>query len=212
LIANHRGASALRMEEDRERYGGGEIVIHDYDPDWPVLFEQERARILEALGRSVVCVEHVGSTSVPGLAGKPIIDLLVGVRSLGDARATGVERLQALAYTYVPEYEAWLPDELLFRKGPPGPWTHHAHVMEPANLRWQEYTLFRDYLREQPSVARAYADLKKALALVFGDDIAGFRDAKRPFIARVLASARADFARNSAVSPLEPTGRGHGSA
>jgi GrpB-like predicted nucleotidyltransferase (UPF0157 family) len=177
-----------------ERYGGGAIVIHEYDPDWPLLFEQERARILEALGTSVICVEHVGSTSVPGLAGKPIIDLLVGVRSLGDARTTGVERLQALAYTYLPEYEAWLPDELLFRKGQPGPWTHHAHLMERANPRWQEYTLFRDYLCEHPSVAHAYANLKKALALVFGDDIAGFRDAKRPFIARVLASARADFA------------------
>jgi GrpB-like predicted nucleotidyltransferase (UPF0157 family) len=176
-----------------ERYGGGEIVIHDYDPNWPLLFEQERARILEALGLGVVCVEHVGSTSVPGLAGKPIIDLLVGVRSLGDARSTSVERMQPLGYTYVSEYEAWLPDELLFRKGPPGPWTHHAHLMEPANPRWEEYVLFRDYLCQHPSVAHAYSNLKKALALVFADDIAGFRDAKRPFIQQVLASARADL-------------------
>jgi GrpB-like predicted nucleotidyltransferase (UPF0157 family) len=174
-----------------ERYGGGAIVIHEYDPQWPRLFVEERARILDALGSSVLSIEHVGSTSVPGLAGKPIIDLLVGVRSLVEARTLGVGRMQALGYTYLPDYEAWLPGELLFRKGPPGPWTHHAHVMEPANPGWEEYMLFRDYLRDHPAVADAYGKLKHALALVFGDDIAGFRDAKRPFVARVLASARA---------------------
>lgn len=176
---------------EMERYGGGAIVIHEYDSRWPLLFAEERERILDALGSVVLVIEHVGSTSVPGLAAKPIIDLLVGVNTLAHARTLGVERFQKLGYTYLPEYEAWLPDELLFRKGPPGPWTHHAHVMEPANPRWEEYTLFRDYLCRHADVADAYGNLKRALAIVFGDDIAGFRDAKRPFVTRVLASARA---------------------
>lgn len=87
-----------------------------------------------------------------------------------------------------------MPGELFFRKGPPGPWTHHAHVMEPSNPRWEEFTLFRDYLRQHSAVADAYANLKKALAFVFGEDIAGFRNAKHPFIGAVLTQARAERA------------------
>lgn len=133
----------------------------------------------------------MGSTSVPGLAAKPIIDLLVGVRRLDEVRAAGVGRIEALGYIYLPEYEAWLPEEMLFRKGrPPGPWAHHAHVLEASNPRWEEYMLVRDYLRQNPAVAEAYANLKKALAVVYGDDIAGYRDAKRPFVGKVLELAR----------------------
>ena len=176
----------------RERYGAGPIVVFDHDPAWAAEFERERARVQEALGPIVVTVEHVGSTAVPGLAAKPIIDLLVGVRSLPEARSCCVEPLEALRYRYMAEYEAWLPGEMLFRKGPPGPWTHHVHLMEPTSPRWEEFTLVRDYLRRHTEVASAYADLKRALALVFEDDIAGYRNAKAPFIEAVMARARAE--------------------
>ena len=106
-----------------ERYGGGLIVVTDYNPAWPAMFEREPTKLATALGPLVVTIEHVGSTAVPGLAAKPIIDLLVGVRSLDDARSACIKGLQALGYTYMPEYEAWLPGELFFRKGVPGPWT-----------------------------------------------------------------------------------------
>src|SRR5947208_820231 len=89
--------------------------------------------------------------------------------------------MRALGYVYVAEYEPWLPNEMLFRKGPPGPWTHHAHMMETTCPRWEEFTLVRDYLRRHEEVASAYADLKRAPALVFEDDIAGYRTAKAPF-------------------------------
>jgi GrpB protein len=124
----------------------------------------------------VTNIEHVGSTAVPGLAAKPIIDMLVGVRSLSEAKSSCLEPLQALGYTYIPEYESWLPGDMLFRKGVPGPWTHHVHVIEPSSPRWEEYILIRDYLRRHPEIADAYANLKKALALVFDDDIAGYRN------------------------------------
>jgi GrpB-like predicted nucleotidyltransferase (UPF0157 family) len=179
----------------KERYGGGAIVVQDYDPQWPALFEEERTRLQQVLGVMAVVIEHVGSTAVVGLAAKPIIDVLVGVRSLAEAHAACPPLLQPLGYVYVAEAEVWLPDELLFRKGPPGPWTHHVHVMEPTSTRWEEFVLVRDYLRRHPEVARAYGDLKKALALVFGDDIAGFRAAKAPFVQRVLANARAERVR-----------------
>ena len=144
---------------DVERYGGGHITICDYDPTWPAEFEQERTRLQTALGSIVTTIEHVGSTAVPGLAAKPIIDVLVGVRDLTEARVRCIEELGVLGYRYMAEYEAWLPGEMLFRKGNPGPWTHHAHVMD---------------------------------ARVFQDDIAGFRDAKRPFLQALMAKARTE--------------------
>jgi GrpB-like predicted nucleotidyltransferase (UPF0157 family) len=175
-----------------ERYGGGAILIQDYDPRWPAMFADERARIAGVLGSALITIEHIGSTSVPDLAAKPIIDLLVGVRSLAQARSTCVAPLQGLGYVYIPEYESWLPEELFFRKGPPGPWTHHVHLMEPTAARWSEQLMFRDYLRAHPEVAREYGQLKRTLAAAVGDDVAGFRAGKHPFIQAVLAKARAE--------------------
>jgi len=113
--------TAAAVVGEMERYGGGPIVIRDYDPTWPAEFERERARLRTALGSLVTSIEHVGSTAVPGLAAKPIIDVLVGVHSLRLARSLSIEPLQSLGYAYMAEYEAWLPGEMLFRKGIPGP-------------------------------------------------------------------------------------------
>lgn len=175
-----------------ERYGGGLIVVADYDPAWPAMFEQERAKLSTALGPLTVTIEHVGSTAVPGLAAKPVIDLLVGVHSLVEARSRGIEPLRALGYTYMPEYQSWLPDELFFRKGIPGPWTHHVHIMEPSSPRWRNRLLFRDYLRAHPDAARTYAKLKRDLAAAVKDDIAAYRTAKDGFVAEIVARARAE--------------------
>jgi GrpB-like predicted nucleotidyltransferase (UPF0157 family) len=175
-----------------ERYGGGRIVICEYDPSWPAQFEQERVLLHEALAPMVIAIEHVGSTAVPGLAAKPIIDLLASVRSLAEARSRCVQPLEALGYTYLPENESWLPEEMMFRKGVPGPWTHHVHVMEPSSPRWDELILIRDYLRRHLETATAYADLKKLLADRFEDDIAGYRAAKGSFLQSLIAAARAE--------------------
>ena len=173
-----------------ERYGAGQIVVADYDPAWPRMFEEERARLSAALGPQVLTIEHIGSTAVPGLAAKPIIDLLVGVQSLSEVESRSIEPLAAMGYAYLPEYKSWLPDELFFRKGIP--WTHHAHVMEASNPRWERYLLFRDYLRAHSDAARAYATLKRDLAVTFRDDIAAYRTAKNDFVADVIAKARAE--------------------
>ena len=94
------------------------IVVSDYDSNWPTLFKQERIKIENALGSFALAIEHVGSTAVPGLPSKPIIDLLVGVPSLEEAKERCIEPIQALGYHYVPEYASWLPSELFFRNGP----------------------------------------------------------------------------------------------
>ena len=113
-----------------ERYGGGSIVVSDYDAAWSAMFEQERRSLHTALGPLVLTIEHIGSTAVPGLAAKPIIDLQASVRSLAEPQSRCVEPLQALGYTYLPKYEAWLPGELFFRKALAGPWTHRLHIFQ----------------------------------------------------------------------------------
>ena len=138
-----------------EKYGAGSIVVCDYDRNWPILFEQESTRIKKALGSFAVAIEHIGSTAVPGLPSKPIIDLLVGVPDLEEAKQRCIEPIRSLGYTYMPEYASWLPGELFFRKGPPGPWTHHVHLMEPSYPRWEALLVFRDYLRTHSEAAQS---------------------------------------------------------
>jgi GrpB-like predicted nucleotidyltransferase (UPF0157 family) len=171
-----------------ERYGGGAIEVRDYDPHWPVLFEQECSRLRFVVGPALK-IEHMGSTSVPGLAAKPIIDILVGIPNLSQARSTFEVPFVQLGYSYIPEYEAWLPGELFFRKGMPGPWTHHLHVMEQSNPRWRDFLLFRDYLRLHPEIAAMYGSLKKSLAAEFGENIEGFRTAKHLFVREITDKA-----------------------
>ena len=168
-------------------YGGGPIMVSDYDPAWPATFEQERASLHTALGPLVLTVEHIGSTAVPGLAAKPIIDLQLSVRDLAEARSGCVAPLQALGYAYLPEYEARLPGQLFFRKGQP--WSHHLHVLQDDHPRWRRRLLFRDHLRNHPEAVRAYAKLKRDLAAAFDDDMSGYMNAKSAFVAATLAEA-----------------------
>ena len=174
-----------------EKYGAGSIIVSDYDPNWPTLFEKERIRIGNALGSFALAIEHVGSTAVPGLPSKPIIDLLVGVPSLEEAKVRCIEPIEALGYYYIPEYASWLPDELFFRKGPPGPWSHHLHVMERFYLRWEALLVFRDYLRAHAEAARAYADIKRTLAASSKDNIEAYRKGKSTFVQETTAKALA---------------------
>ena len=174
-----------------EKYGAGSIVVSDYDPNWPSRFEDERTRIGKALGSFALAIEHIGSTAVPGLPSKPIIDLMVGVAGLEEAWERCIGPIEALGYDYMPAYASWLPGELFFRKGPPGPWTHHVHVMEPSHPRWDALLVFRDYLRAHPEAACAYADIKRALAASSKDDIEAYRNGKDMFVQTTTAKARA---------------------
>lgn len=164
------------------------IVIADYNPRWPAMFEAERARILEAIGEWLVDIQHVGSTSVPGLAAKPIIDIMPGLRTLDDTPRI-VAGMESLGYRYIPEYEDQLPERRYFHR-PVGSehWRNrlfHIHAVETTSAFWRRHLAFRDYLRAHPEACDEYAALKRRLAAQYGADREGYTEAKTEFITRI---------------------------
>jgi GrpB-like predicted nucleotidyltransferase (UPF0157 family) len=164
------------------------VEIAAYDSAWPAAYERERALIAGALGDMVAAIEHIGSTAVPGLGAKAILDIMVGVRTLAEGDRC-IRPLERLGYEY--RGEAGVPERLYFRKLTDGLRTHHIHMVELGSDFWQRHLLFRDYLREHPDEARDYYELKVRLAERFGTDRLGYNEAKAAFIESALARARA---------------------
>lgn len=166
------------------------VVIADYDPAWPDQYESLHAAIALMLGKLAVSIEHIGSTSVPGLAAKPTIDILVGVETLDKADLC-VPLLVSLGYTYAPGLE----DEMPFRRyfsmagsgNQPGV---HIHLVETSHRFYQRHLDFRDYLRAHAEAAAEYGALKRRLAEQYGDDRGGYTDAKTAFITDIEAKAQ----------------------
>jgi len=159
---------------------GPRIEILNYNPVWPARFAKEKASLLEAIGHWVMVIEHIGSTAVPGLGAKPIIDIMVGVHRLADARYC-IAPLAAIGYEYVPQFEDEMPERRYFRKG--SQTRHfHLHMVERGSEFWQRHLAFRDYLCAHPEVVREYEALKRRLASRYGTDREGYTEAKTKFI------------------------------
>lgn len=161
------------------------IAVVDYDPAWPTVFELLRARVWPAVADLATAIEHVGSTSVPGLAAKPVIDVDVVLRSQQDL-PRAVARLATLGYAHrgdlgIAGREAFAP--------PPGPPEHHLYVCPPDSPALANHLALRDRLRGHPDLAAAYGALKKRLAATFAHDIDGYVDGKTAFIVGVLRDA-----------------------
>jgi GrpB-like predicted nucleotidyltransferase (UPF0157 family) len=166
------------------------IVLVPHDPRWPLLAEEERRRLLDAARGLLVAVEHVGSTAVAGLVAKPVLDLLGGVARLADADEAA-PGLAVLGYARALEHDRAIPERRYFRKGAPGARTHHLHVVVHGGAFWREHVAFRDRLRADPSLAVAYAALKRDLASRFASDAEAYTAGKSDFVARALRSAPA---------------------
>jgi GrpB-like predicted nucleotidyltransferase (UPF0157 family) len=162
------------------------VVIADYDPRWPAQYEREAALIRGALGHLLLGVEHVGSTAVPGLGAKPIIDMMAGVRSVAEGELC-VAPLEALGYFHKGLDE--IPDHRYFRKPVQGKRTHQIHMVPLGGDFWRRHLLFRDYLCAHPDAARDYYELKLRLAERHHRDRLAYTDAKTDFIEAVLAKA-----------------------
>ncbi len=173
------------------------VEVAEYDPVWPRRFVEERERIAGALGDGDAVIEHIGSTAVPGLPAKPVIDILVGVDDI-ERSGQAVAALIGLGYSYAPEVETDVPDQRYFYKG--SPHTHHIHMVERSSPLFEEHLLFRDHLRAHPEAADEYARLKRGLAARFRDDRASYTRGKKTFFDTVVAAARR--ARAAGAPPL----------
>lgn len=165
-----------------------QIVVTAYDNDWPLVFEQIAQPVRDAVADLGAQVEHVGSTSVPGLAAKPVIDIDVVVGSADDV-PTAIERLRGLGYVYQGDKGIRGREAFMW---PRGARPHHLYVVVQGSQPYLDHTHFRNYLRQHPEVAQDYAALKMALAEKHGDDRLGYTNAKTEFIIGVLRAARAE--------------------
>ena len=166
------------------------MIVVPYDPGWPAAFERERERLQPALGPLALRIEHNGSTAVPGLAAKPVIDIQISVARLHPmAHAPALARL---GYIHVPHADdAVCP---FYHRPAAWPHTHHVHVVEAGSEEERRTLAFRDYLREHADAARDYEALKRRIAQEFtGDDFASreaYAGAKTAFIIRIAALTR----------------------
>jgi GrpB-like predicted nucleotidyltransferase (UPF0157 family) len=162
-----------------------EVRICDYDPEWPHLFSRIECELREHVGTLAIAIEHVGSTSVPGLAAKPIIDVDIVIASAYQFPSIK-ERLEKFGYIH--EGPCGVPDREAFGcviDLPP----HHLYVCETGARSLKEHLCFRDALRQNPELAAEYALLKRALAEQHRNDRAAYGEAKTGFIGSVLASS-----------------------
>lgn len=164
------------------------VSIVDYDPSWPILYEEEKRRILEIAGHKVLRIEHIGSTAVPSLGAKPIVDMMAGVRQRSDADECLplLERIGYLDVTPEPDNSEWY---YCLGKGPHSP-GYHLHLVKFMSGHWRRHILFRDFLRTHPEVAQQYYELKERLAIRYGTDRVGYTDAKTSFINSVISRAK----------------------
>ncbi|HET9241792.1 MAG TPA: NAD-dependent protein deacylase [Gaiella sp.] len=168
----------------------GPLELAEYDPAWPRLYEEEAARVREALGDAALAVEHMGSTAVPGLGGKPVIDISVGLRR-PELSPEQVAALERLGYEYLGEFG--LPGRLFFRREEDGRRTHHVHAVEHGGERWHSHRAFRDYLRAHPEEAEAYA-AEKRRAAAEATGLADYWELKQPYVDALFARAWAWYA------------------
>jgi len=167
------------------------IEIVPYDSGWPAQFEAEAACIRKAVGASILRIEHVGSTSVPGLAAKPVIDIQVSVASL-EALPTFTKVLAQLGYIHIPlgSFDLVYP---FFQRPAAHPSTHHVHLCIFGSEQERRHLAFRDYLRGHPEIAMEYVEIKRRLAAVHDgatlESREGYSLAKTRFVSSVLAQA-----------------------
>ena len=158
----------------------GPVLLVDHRPEWPALYAREEARIRRALGDRALLVEHVGSTSVPGLAAKPVIDIWLTLT--GPVRPEHVEALGAVGYRHLGE-AGLAGQDLFIRRSAP---QVHVHSYQVGDPDYQRHLDFREWLRAHPDGAAAYGRLKKDLARRFKADRLAYTEAKSDFIEAAL--------------------------
>ena len=160
------------------------VIVVDYDPAWPAMFEQLHARIWPAISDVATSLEHVGSTAVPGLAAKPVIDMTIVVPT-AEAMATVIARLATIGYRHCGDLG--IPGREMFARPADASVAHHLYACVADNPALRNHLTLRDHLRRDPSAAQAYGVLKRQLAARFPRDIDAYIEGKTDFILAILA-------------------------
>jgi GrpB-like predicted nucleotidyltransferase (UPF0157 family) len=176
----------------------GLVRLVPYQVDWPRLFAVEKERLQVALGDHVLDIQHVGSTAVPGLPAKPIIDIAIAVENFEKA-VVCIQPIENLGYTY--RGENGIPRRHYFRKGDPR--THHIHMNQITGVDWENQILFRDYLIRHPEAVQAYAALKISLAQKYPADREQYLFEKSPLIQQILHKARLERCKGPSLTMPE---------
>jgi GrpB-like predicted nucleotidyltransferase (UPF0157 family) len=200
------------LEEKIARVVKEDVAIVPYDPRWSELFEQERLHLRSCLPADLIGrIEHFGSTAVPGLSAKPIVDMLVEVTSLDETQRRIVPILEAQGYDYfwrpssgddTPPFYAWF-----IKRDQNGNRTHHLHMVESQFEHWDRL-LFRDYLIEHPDVAMEYGNLKIRLSDIHSSDRVAYTQAKSDFVKRVTTIAKQYYGKTMSDSTAIRTEEG----
>jgi GrpB-like predicted nucleotidyltransferase (UPF0157 family) len=178
---------AMKEEEYLRLAIGEGVTMYPYDPAWPVRFEEEKARLRD-LFPFIRDIQHIGSTAIPGLQAKPIIDLLAGVDSM-DAMEALVPPLTGIGYLYLPEQNLILPERRWLMRQKDGHRTHHLHLVVHNGPEWQRLITFRDALLHDTELRHRYALLKTDLADRVGHDRDTYTRSKSDCIQAVLQDA-----------------------
>jgi len=177
------------LEQRIEEAVREEIALAPYDPAWPALFEEEAANLRRKFPGLVKRIEHIGSTAVPGLAAKPVIDVLIEVTTLDEARLRMAPALASEGYDYFWRTDVSPPYVFLIKRDAQARRTHHLHVMEADSVLWDRL-YFRDYLRAFPEEARRYEALKRSLSETHPRDRAAYTEGKTAYVVAVMEKAR----------------------
>lgn len=163
------------------------VYLEPYDPRWPVEFARESARVASVLGDVLFAIHHIGSTAIPGIRAKPIIDILAVVSDVSalDGR---VEKMESLGYEAMGEFG--MVGRRYFRKDDAaGNRTHQIHAFQLGSPQIHRHLAFRDFMRAHPDCAERYDTLKRRLAELHPSDVSGYTDGKDEFIAEMDARA-----------------------
>lgn len=163
------------------------VELEKYNPNWKKEFEKEKKELGKIIRGLYIDIEHVGSTSIPGISAKPIIDILISVKSLKDCDNL-LKNLDNAGYSV--RYDNAEKGEYLVRKGPEDSRTHYIHVVEDKADRCTEMIIFRDYLINNPEYIEQYQTLKEELASKYKNDRKMYTASKNEFIKMVLDKAR----------------------
>lgn len=177
----------------------GTVKLVLYSDEWNTAFEKEKSILSKALKGSFIDIQHIGSTSVPGLIAKPILDIVIAVpniRTLGKC----IKKLEQIGYQYLGDKEN--KENYLFVKGREDNRTHYVHIVEINSSNWDNYILFRDYLRNNKDYLMEYSKLKKDLAKRFPDNRKKYTKLKADFIEKTINKARENVKIELLINPF----------